>query len=144
MLLQALHNERKLAPQRTCTCAPPRTHLADDQALAAVRIVHRHVQPRAEQVLVVLRVDARADQRAVARQLALALAEAVGAQLAREPNLVVDGAVLREGLRSIAGARSASSSISANQVAAAGSLQCSAAPLPLAPGTASTGIGTRS
>lgn len=70
------------------------THLADKQALAALGVIHGHVQARAEHVLVVLRVHARPHQRAVPG-VGLALAEQVGGQLASQLDLKADGAVLR-------------------------------------------------
>lgn len=75
-------------------CARP-AHLDDGERGAAGGVVDGGVQARAEEVLVVLRIEAGREQRAVLRLRALALAQHVGAQAARQLGLVLDGAVLR-------------------------------------------------
>lgn len=70
-------------------------HLGNDKGGAAVGIVDGHVEPSAEHVLVVLCVDAGGDQGAVFGVL-LSGAQQVGAQLARELDLVLDRPVLLE------------------------------------------------
>ena len=74
--------------------AGPQTHLRNHQPLAALRVIHRQVQPRAEHVLVVLPVHAGPHERAVPRRGALAGAQLVGAQLARQLDLVLNAAIL--------------------------------------------------
>ena len=56
----------------------------------------------------VLRVEAGREQRAVLRRRALALAQHVGAQAARQLGLMLDGAVLRRTSRVFSGAAAAS------------------------------------
>lgn len=75
-------------------CTLP-AHLDDGERGAAGGVVDGGVQARAEEVLVVLRVEAGREQRAVLRRRALALAQDVGAQAASQLGLVLDGAVLR-------------------------------------------------
>lgn len=87
-----------LANTNTCNRSP--SHLADQQALPSCRVVHRHVQPHAEHVLVVLGVDARQHQRAMRGvQGVLTLACQVCAELTRQLDLVGDGAVLYSRLK---------------------------------------------
>ncbi len=59
-------------------------------------IIHRHVQPRAEEVLVNLSVEAWGHQGSVGRHGALSIAEAIGAQAARQLCLELNRAILHD------------------------------------------------
>ena len=60
-------------------------------------VIHGHVQPGAEHVLMMLSVDTRHDQCAVFRVLSgLILAELVGTELPSQLDLILDRAVLLE------------------------------------------------
>lgn len=73
--------------------ATTESDLRDTQPLAPLLIIHCHVQPGAEHVLVVLRIYTRQHQSTVLG-LCLSRAQHVGRQLASELDLVLDGAVL--------------------------------------------------
>ena len=69
-------------------------HLSHGEGAAAVRVVDGHVQARAEEVLVHLRIEAGRQERAMAGQRALSRAQHVRRQAARQLHLVLDVPVL--------------------------------------------------
>lgn len=68
-------------PPSALACFASRTHLCNHDAAASLPVINRRVDACQEHVLVVLRVDAGADERAML-WVRLALAQHVGRQLA--------------------------------------------------------------